>query len=155
MEPLPHPLRKCAKIGSLAIFATMSSLSDKMNDLEQKVIRQEVLIKEICDSVLEVLEGVEMPSEDLDTISNLLIGLRAQAEVSTGSICDMIQGVFKGHVLPEAPAFNGILTMDENGAIQLPECVLEILGWALGDTLRYTIMPENSILIRKNERVVL
>lgn len=133
----------------------MSSLSDKMNDLEQKVIRQEVLIKEVCDSVLEVLEGVDMPSKDLDTINNLLIGLRAQVDVSTTSISNMVQGVFKEHVLPGAPAFNGILTIEEDGTIKLPECVLDVLGWAPGDTLRYTIMPENSILIRKNERVTL
>lgn len=114
-----------------------------------------MLTEEICDSVLEVLEGVDIPSKDLDTISNLLIGLRAQVDVSTTSISNMVQGIFKDHVLPEAPAFNGILTIEEDGTIELPECVLDVLGWAPGDTLRYTIMPENSILIRKNERVVL
>lgn len=133
----------------------MSSLSDKMNDLEQKVIRQEVLIKEICDSVLGVLGGVEMSSNDLDTISNLLIGLKSQVEVSTGSICDMVQGVFRHHVVPGAPSFSGILTIEEDGVIKLPECVLNVLGWTTDDTLRYTIMPDNSLLIRKNERVVL
>jgi len=133
----------------------MSNLSDKMNDLEQKVMRQAMLTEEICESVLEVLEGVDMPSKDLDTISNLLIGLRAQVDVSTTSISNMVQGVFKEHVLSGAPAFNGILTIEEDGTVQLPKCVIDVLGWNPGDTLRYTVMPGNSVLIRKNERVTL
>ena len=133
----------------------MSSLSDKMNDLEQKVMKQGLLTEEICNSVLEVLEGVDMPSKELDTISNLLIGLIAQVDVSTTAISGMIQGVFKDHVRPEAPAFNGILTVEEDSPLTLPKTINNVLGWSSGDTLRYTIMPENSILIRKNERVTL
>lgn len=133
----------------------MSSLSDKMNDLEQKVMKQGLLTEEICTSVLEVLEGVDMPAKDLDTISNLLIGLIAQVDVSTTSISGMIQGVFKDHVLPEAPSFSGILTIEKDSPLVLPKTINNALGWATGDTLRYTIMPENSLLIRKNERVVL
>ena len=133
----------------------MSNLSDKMNDLEQKVMKQGLITEEICESVLEVLESVDMPSKDLDTISNLLIGLRAQVDVSTTSISSMIQEVFRDHVVPEAPAFSGILTIEEGGTVQLPKCVIDALGWNPGDTLRYTVMPGNSVLIRKNERVTL
>lgn len=130
-------------------------LWDKMNDLEQKIMRQTLVTEEFCDSVLEVLEKADIPAKDFDTISNLLIGLKTQVDVGTTSLSDMVQAVFKDHIGPQIPSFSGILSIEEDGTIMFPPSVFDVLGWKPGDTLKYTLMPENGIMIRKNERVVL
>lgn len=128
----------------------MSKLVSELSDLEQKIFRQESVINEVCDSVLYLLEGSDSASAELcDRVSNLVLGLKQQVEISTSMISDDINRVIKDN---SGQLLGYTSTISEDGVLQLPQQFLDELGWKEGDLLDCRLLPGKGLKLSKVER---
>lgn len=127
----------------------MADIYDQLNDLEQKIFRQTSTTEDFCDSVLSLLEQSDVNSATLDSVSNLLIGLKAQSDVFASKSSDLINEVIR---LGSGCETRGTLLVDGNGTITLPKQVTDVLGWVPDDILKWKILPNGSVSVSKDEK---
>ncbi len=120
-----------------------------MNDFEQEILDVGSLNK-IIDLACYHIEGLEV-----DEATNLLIALKLLLNSKENRLHDFFQKTWQEFMVPAhqqiyQPRKTWTLEVGPEGVIQLPDDLMEILGWEEWDMLDVSVDKDtNSIIIKK------
>ena len=120
------------------------------DELEQRFLRFTTTVKELIESVMVAVDDEKVPAEVVDNVSNLTLGLKQYVVTCEDEIANAIESKvehdYRSNNLQQT---TGTLIIGDDYTVQLPRYILDLLGWGVGDTLKWEIKDETTTIITK------
>ncbi len=123
------------------------------DELEQRFLRFTTTVKEMVDSIMLSVDDDRVSAEIADNVSNLAVGLKQYVITCEDEIASAMESKI-AHDYSKNPfqQTTGVLVIDENYTVRLPQYVIDLLGWKPGDNLQWEIGSDNTATIRNLDK---
>ena len=123
------------------------------DDLEQRFLRFTIAVKESFRAISSITEDPKIPSDLADKIMNISIGAEAYVETMENEIAEAMENkISHDYKKTSLQQTTGTLTVTDDYTIELPDYMVRLLGWEVGDTLQWEIVDGNSVRVSKVDK---